>query len=323
MDLEYQALQNKRAVGTKKDKSKSFLLIMKKYKYYYLLMLPGILYFIIYKYIPMFGIVIAFKDYVPWYGFINSEWVGFKNFNMFFSSVYFWRLLRNAFVINGLKIIFSFPLQLIFALLLNEVLHLKYKKIVQTVSYLPHFFSWVVLGGLMFNLFNTNYGVIPKVMESIGMQPVSLLMSPGLFRPLLVITAAWRYMGWGAIVYIAALAGIDPNLYEAAVIDGANKWKQMIHVTLPSIIPLFIIMFIMRLGQVLGNDFQQILVLMNENGVLFEVGDVFETFVYRIGIQQGNFSYASAVGLFQGIVGFVFVVSTNYAVKKMGQDSLW
>jgi putative aldouronate transport system permease protein len=293
------------------------------YKPYYLLMLPGILYFIIYKYIPMFGIIIAFEDYVPWYGFIKSQWVGLKNFEMFFKSEYFFRLIRNSFVISGLKIIFSFPAPFIFALLLNELRHDRFKKVVQTVSYLPHFFSWVILGGLMYNFFNLNYGIFPKIMARLGIEPFSVLMTPELFRPLLVISTIWKEMGWGAIVYLAALAGIDQQMYEAAIIDGANRWKQMLHITIPSIMPFFIMMFIIRLGKIIGNDFEQILILMNENGILFEVGDVFETFVYRCGIQQGNFSYATAVGLFQGIVGLLFVLGSNYIIKKMGYEGIW
>ena len=198
-----------------------------------------------------------------------------------------------------------------------------FKKAIQTVSYLPHFFSWVILGGLIFNLTNMNYGVVPKIMQSLGMKPVSVLMEPSLFRPMLIITTIWREMGWGAIVYTAALAGVDTQLYEAAYIDGAGKWKQLIHITIPSILPFFTMMLIMRMGSILGNDFEQILVLMNENGILFEVGDVFETFVLRSGIKQGNFSYATAAGLFQSVVGLVFVVLSNAIIKKTGQEGLF
>lgn len=285
--------------------------------------LPALIYFLVYRYAPLLGLAVAFQDYIPWYGIARSEWVGLKNFELFFSSPYFGRLLKNAFIINMLKILFSFPAPFVFALLLNEIRRLHFKKLVQTISYLPHFFSWVILGGLIFNLTNMNYGVVPKVMEALGTKPFSILMDPSCFRPLLVITTIWREMGWNAIVYIAALAGVDMEMYEASYIDGAGKWQQLIHITIPSILPFFVMMFIMRMGSILGNDFEQILVLMNENGVLFEVGDVFETFVLRAGIKQGNFSYATAAGLFQSVVGFVFVMGSNFLIKKTGQEGLF
>ena len=296
---------------------------LKRYKSYYIMAALPLLYFIVYKYLPMFGLCIAFQDYVPWVGIQGSEWIGLEHFKSFFTSPYFGRLLGNSFAISLLKILFSFPMPFFFALLLNEVRNTRFKKTIQTISYLPHFFSWVILGGLVFNLTNLTYGVVPRIMEWMGMEPFSLLMQPELFRPIVVSTTIWREVGWGAIVYIAALSGVDQEMYEAAVIDGAGKWKQLIHITIPSILHFFVMMLIMRMGSVLGNDFEQILVLMNENGVLFEVGDVFETYVLRAGIGQGNFSYATAVGMFQSVVGLVFVLVSNFLIKKSGQEGLF
>lgn len=301
-----------------------FIYNIKKYKTLYILLLPGIIFFLLFKYIPLYGLTIAFKNYKPWFGIFQSPWVGLTNFRLFTKSAYFWQILTNTFLISGYKLFFFFPIPLILALLLNEVKWTKFKRIVQTITYFPHFISWVVIFGLVYNLLNTQTGVINNILRSIGKEPIAFLIKRPLFRPMLVLTLIWKSTGWSSIVYLAALSGIDPQLYEAAKVDGANRWQQLINITLPSLFPIIAILFLLRVGRLLYEDFQQILIFMGNSSYLTPVGEVFETYVYRTGLLEGQFSLGTTVQFFQAIFGLLMVVVANYiATKKFNYRGLW
>ena len=293
-----------------------------KYRYLYFLLIPGFLFFIIFHYIPMYGLIIAFKDYKPWLGILKSEWVGFEYFIRFVQSPYFTRVLRNSILISFLKILFCFPAPIILALMLNEVRMGWYKKTIQSVSYLPHFLSWVVVYGIMVSMFSVTDGYLNKMIMSLGLAPIPVLSKSRLFRPLIILSSGWKGVGWGSIIYLAAISKIDPALYEVATIDGAGRFRKIWNITLPSIMPIVTIFLIFTIGALMSNDFMQILQFMRTAGQM-EMGDVVDTYVYRIGFRQGQYSLGTAVGFFKSIVGVILIVSTNYAVKKTGQEGLW
>ena len=305
-------------------KRKSLRMKLKLHKIYYLLALPGVLYFLIFKYVPMFGIIIAFKDVSPYLGvkgIFTSEWVGLANFIRFMDSYYFWNILSNTFIISGLKILFGFPAPIILALLINEIRMNTYKKVFQTISYLPHFVSWVVVAGILSNLLSTDSGIVNGIISKLGKDPIFFLGNKKYFRSILVVSAVWKDIGWGSIIYLAAVASILPSLYEAAIIDGANKIQRIWHITLPGILPVISIMFILRIGQILDAGFEQILLLYSSP--VYKVADIIDTYVYREGIGNMKYSYSSAVGLFKSVIGFIFVVGTNCILKKAGQTGIW
>ncbi len=293
---------------------------IRKYRWYYILMLPGLLYFILFQIVPYSGLMIVFKDYSPVLGILKSDWVGLKHFNDLFSGSDFSRLLANTLLISAYKLIFSFPVPIVFALLLNEVRNAIFKRTVQTITYFPHFLSWVVFGGIMVS-FLTPSGVINGVLQWFGLEPINFLAAPPYFRTILVATDALKTFGWGAIIYLAALTGIDTSLYDAAKVDGAGRWKQMMHITLPGLSPTIVLMFIIQLGHVLEAGFEQVYVMSNPS--VYSVADIIDTYVYRMGLGKGNFSLATAVGMFQGIVGFILILSANTLIRKLGQRSLW
>jgi putative aldouronate transport system permease protein len=303
--------------------SKTFKLLA-KYKYYYLLLLPGILYFVIFQYLPMIGIVVAFKNYkgmggIP--GLFSSPWVGFRNFQNFFGSYYFWRLLKNTLLISSYRLIFGFPAPIILALLLNEIYHAKFKRIVQTISYLPHFISWVVISGIMIALLSPDTGPINALIKSLGFEPISFLSDSRFFRSTLIASSIWRGVGWGTIIYLAAISNIPQEQYEAAYMDGATRLQMMRYVTLPSLYFLIGIFLILRIGKIINENFEQIFNLYSPG--VYDVSDVFETFVYRRGILQSDFSYAAAVGVFRSLTSLVLVYGTNKLAKKLGHEGLW
>lgn len=293
------------------------------YRYIYLLMLPGLLYFLIFKYIPMWGVIIAFQDFRLWQGIFNSPWVGFEHFQVFFSSPYFFRLFRNTLIISGLNLLLVFPTPILLALLLNEVRHSAYKRVVQTISYLPHFISWVVVGGMLIYMFSINVGFFPKLVTRLGGEPIQMLGNADTFLSLVVGSAIWKGIGWGAIIYLAAIAGVNPELYEAATMDGANRFQRVIYVTLPSIAPVIIIMLILQIGQLLDVNFYQLLILMGADASLYEVGDVFDTWVYRMAFFQGQMSLATAVGLFKGVIGLILIWGANRLANRISDGGLW
>ncbi|OMG02121.1 protein lplB [Paenibacillus sp. FSL R7-0333] len=294
---------------------------LKKYWDLYLIMLPGLAYFIIFKYVPMGGIIVAFQDFSAFAGIRGSEWVGLAHFKNMFTDSEFYTVFKNTLLISLYKLIWGFPGPIILALMLNEVRHMLYKRGVQTLVYLPHFLSWVIIGGILVNVLSPATGIVNQFLGMLGLEPIFFLGSQEWFRTVLVVSDIWKEAGWGAIIYLAALASIDPQIYEAAVVDGAGKWKQLIHVTLPSLLGTIVILFVLRLGSVLDVGFEQIFVLYNP--LVYNVADVIETYVYRTGITQGQFSFTTAVGLFKSVISLILVVLANKAARKLGQDSLW
>ncbi|MDF2921527.1 MAG: carbohydrate transporter rane protein 1, family [Paenibacillaceae bacterium] len=292
-----------------------------KHKYLYVMIIPVLLYYVLFHYVPMYGAVIAFKNYQVAQGFLGSEWVGFKHFFSFFDSYYFRRLIENTLLINVYQLIFSFPAPIIFALLINEITGKAFKKVVQTITYLPHFISMVVICGML-TQFLARDGVITDILVFFGLERTALLGVPEYFRTIYIASDIWQGVGWGSIIYLAALTGINPELYEASRIDGANKWKQTLHVTLPGIAPIIIIMFILKIGHMLDVGFEKIILLYNPN--TYVTADVISTFVYRKGLGGSfEFSYATAVGLFQSAVNFMLLVAANKISGKVSETSLW
>ncbi|MBO9606476.1 MAG: sugar ABC transporter permease [Paenibacillaceae bacterium] len=298
---------------------------MRKYKFLYLLIAPGLLYFIVFYYVPMYGVVIAFQDFKPFGGLENMivrpDWVGLKHFNTFFDSYYFGRLLQNTFLISGYKLLFGFPAPIVLALMLNEVKQGKFKKTVQTISYLPHFLSWVIIGGMVMALLSQTTGPINSIIVAMGGKPVGFLGETDYFRSILVASDVWASVGWGSIVYLAALAGIDPALYESARIDGANRLRQMLHISLPGMANIVSILFVLAVGGILNAGFEQVLLLYSP--AVYSVGDIIDTYVYREGLLSGNFSYAAAIGMFKNVVGLLFLLTANVIVKKLGKEGVW
>lgn len=291
-------------------------------RYIYLMALPALIYYVIYHYWPMYGSIIAFKDFSPTAGILGSPWAGFKYFQQFFSSVYFGRILRNTLLISVYSIIWSFPAPILLALLMNEIRSNAFKRTVQTVTYLPHFISTVIICGMIVD-FTSMHGLFNYFIELFGGQAQNLLMDAGLFRPIYIISGIWQEVGWGSIIYLAALTGIDNSLYEAARIDGAGRFQQMLHITLPGIAPTIIIMLILRMGQVMNVGFEKVMLLYNP--ATYEVADVISTFVYRKGIVEASYSYSAAVGLFNSVINFAMIIFANWVSRHCGdgETSLW
>ena len=297
-----------------------FRRIVKK-RWMYLMLAPGLLYFLIFKYFTMWGLLIAFQDYSLFLGFFRSKWVGLANFQKFFDDGVFTLLLKNTFYLAILNIVIYFPLPIIIALLLNEVRKERFKKTIQTLIYIPHFFSWVIIVGLTFIFLNADDGVINAIIKSQGGQPVSILMRPDLFRPIVTLQVIWKECGWGTIIFLAALSGVDVALYEAAIIDGANRWRQLWHITLPAIRSTIVILLILRLGAFLDTGFEQLYLMITP--LTRQVGEVFDTYVYTNGVQQGNLSYTTAIGLFKSIVGLILIFTSNKLASKFGEEGIF
>lgn len=305
---------------TEKKLSERIVIELKKNKYLYILSIPIFLYFILFKYLPMFGLTLAFKDYNIMKGVAASEWVGLKYFKEFFSSVYFTRTLLNTFIISLMDIVIGFPIPIIFALLLNELRGKYFKKFVQTASYLPHFISMVVICGMITDFFSTN-GLISTLISKLGGENMNYIGSSSHFRQIFVGTNIWQQLGWNSIIYIAALAGVDRDLYEAAAVDGAGRWRQLIHITLPGIAGTIIIMLIMRLGQVLSVGYEKIILLMTTQTQ--DVADVIASYTYRAGIIDQRYSYSIAVGMFQSVINVIILLTANTISKKVTETSLF
>ncbi|WP_080832690.1 MULTISPECIES: ABC transporter permease [Cohnella] len=291
-------------------------------RYLYLMLLPTMLYFLIFEYKPMYGLIIAFKDFNPYAGFWGSPWVGFEHFEKFFESYYFWRLLRNTFLISFYSLIIIFPASIVFALLLNELRSRKMKSVLQTISYLPHFISLIVICGMIID-FTKSDGIINSLLVGLGLisEPIQFLILPEWFRTLYVGSGLWQSVGWNSIIYLAALSGINPNLYEAAVVDGANRWKQLIHITLPGILPTVLILLILNIGNLLSVGWDKIILLYNPG--TYETADVISTFVYRRGVMEADYSFSAAVGLFNSIINFTLLVVANAISRRTTKNSLW
>ncbi|MDF2669681.1 MAG: protein lplB [Paenibacillus sp.] len=287
----------------------------------YLALAPGILFLILFKYTPMYGILIAFKDFNIFDGMAASPWVGLDNFQRLFKSEAFMDVFQNTLMISFLKIVFLFPLPIIVAIMMNELKNMVFKRSIQTIIYLPHFLSWVIVSGLFIDLLSVNGGLVNKLIVALGGQPIPFMLDNSVFRSVLVTSAGWKEIGWSTIVYLAALTSIDPQLYEAAKIDGAGKWKQTLFITLPGMVPVILLMFILRLGSVLEAGTEQILVMYNPG--VYKVADVIGTFVYRIGLGEQNYSFSTAVGLFESVIAFFLIVSGNAMSRKFLHRGIW
>ncbi|QAY61679.1 sugar ABC transporter permease [Microbacterium protaetiae] len=287
----------------------------------YLMALPGIVYFLVFKYLPMGGLVIAFQDYSPFRGILASPWVGFAHFIRFFTEDTFLMLLGNTVTVSLLLLVFSFPVPIILALLLNEVRTKMFQRSVQTIIYLPHFMSWVIVVSLFYVLLTTDGGSINNLLQSWGLGKIPFLTDPTWLRPLYVMQEVWKTAGWGTIIYLAAMTAVDLQLYEAAEIDGAGRWLQTWHITLPAIRPTIIVMFILAIGDFLELGFEHMFLVLNS--LNRQVGEIFDTYVFTAGIQNGQLSYAAAVGMFKGLVGLVLVVAANRLAKRFGEEGVF
>jgi len=287
----------------------------------YAFLLPGLIYLVIFQYIPMYGILIAFKKFSLTKGILQSPWVGMENFRVLFRSRDFQNVFRNSIELSLLRLACGFPAPIILALLLNEVRLTALKRFIQTVVYLPHFVSWVVISGMVINILSPAGGIVNELITRLGGQRINFIISPRYFRGILIVSEIWKECGWGTIIYLAAISGIDPALYEAARVDGANRWHQVWHVTLPCIMNTIVVVLILRMGSILNNGFEQIYLMYSP--AVYEVADVFETYSYRVGFLEGRYSYSSAVGLFQSAVGLVMILVTNRIAGAMGETGLW
>jgi putative aldouronate transport system permease protein len=293
---------------------------LSRYKYLYLLLIPGLVYLFVFYYLPMLGLVIAFQDYKPFLGVWKSKLIGFDNFAYLFHSDQFVSAVWNTFIISGYKIIFGFPVPILFALLMNEIRSRTLKRSIQTVLYLPHFLSWVIMFGLLFS-FLSEFGPVNQLIGLFGGKPIFFLSDTRYFRTVVVVSDIWKEVGWSAIIYLAALAGIPPELYEAATIDGASRIKCILKISLPSILPTITIMLLLRIGGILNAGFEQILNLYNPS--VFSMGDIIDTYVYRIGLLQTKFGYSAAAGMFKSIIALILVMTTNFFVKRTEQEGLF
>lgn len=287
----------------------------------YLLLLPGLAFLFIFKYMPMYGLSIAFEKYSVFKGVTGSQWVGFYQFQRLFSSPQFFEVFRNTLLISLYKIVFTFPIPILIAVILNEIRLMAFKRTVQTVIYLPHFLSWVVVSGLVLEFLSPSNGMVNQLIVALGGKPISFLMDNHWFRTVLVGSEAWKEVGYSAIIYIASIAGIDQEQYEAARVDGAGRIKQIIHITIPNMWSIILLMFILRIGSVMEAGTEQILLLYNPT--VYQSSDVIGTFVYRTGITQMDYSYSTAVGLFESVIGFILVMTGNLISKKSSGRSIW
>jgi putative aldouronate transport system permease protein len=292
-----------------------------KNKWLYVMLLPGVFYFIIFKYIPMFGLAIAFQDYKPFKGIGGSDWVGFKHFERLFTEPDFFSILTNTLLLFGMNILFFFPVPIVLALMLNEVRLSFFKRTFQTLIYLPHFMSWVIIVSISFVMLTSDGGIVNELLAYFGFEKVNFLLSPEWFRPTYIIQVIWREAGWGTIIYLAAIASVDPGLYEAARMDGAGRLRQVWHITLPAIRSVIIILLILKIGDVLELGFEHVYLLLNSMNR--DVAEIIDTYVYTAGLRQGQFSYSTAIGFFKSFIGLVLVMAANRLAKKMGEEGVY
>ncbi|MBC8060499.1 MAG: sugar ABC transporter permease [Clostridiaceae bacterium] len=320
MELNFKVNPQKKQ--NKINRRKKLIDKLKAQKYLQVMALVGVIWMIIFNYIPMYGIIIAFKKYNIIRPISAAPWVGLKYFKEFLADPDFWAAMQNTLGISFFKLLIGFPLPIIFALCLNEITSIRYKKIVQTISYLPHFLSWVILGGIMMTWLS-DVGILNNILMGLHLikEPITYLGEPKYFWPIAIISDIWKELGWSAIIYLAAIAGVDPGMYESATIDGAGRFRKMIDITLPSIKPTISILFILSVSGILNSNFDQILVL--SNSLNQSTSSVIDLFVYRIGIQSGRFSYATAVGLTKSVVALMLLLSANFASKKLNDTSLF
>lgn len=300
---------------------RQLLELIKEYKGLLLLMVPGLLYFVIFCYVPMYGITLAFKDFKILRGINGSPWVGLEHIKSIFQNQYIWRVLKNTLIISLSKLLFGFPAPIIFALLLNEVRCMRFKKLVQTVSYLPNFISWVIMSSIFQAIFSI-HGPINSILNIFGVKSILFFGSSKVFVPLLIITDILKGFGWGSIIYFAAISNINPSLYESAVIDGANRLKQAIYITIPCLIPVITILLTLSVGGILSAGFDQIMNMYNP--MVYNVADVLDTYIYRQGINQQNYSFVTAVGLLKSLVAVILISVSNLMARSLGNEhTLW
>ncbi|MGP4042266.1 ABC transporter permease [Gracilibacillus sp. D59] len=304
-----------------KTNKKSIWLRIWQHRLYYLFMLPGIIWFIIFSYIPMYGLTVAFKDFNFIGGITGSPWAGLKYFKEFFNFYQSWEIIRNTLTISVMKLVIGFPMPIILALLLNEIRIMKFKKTVQTISYLPHFISWVVVVTILQRMLTPYGGPINEILASLGFDKIQFLGNLNYFYQVVILSDIWKTVGFGAIIYLAAISGVDQQLYEAAKMDGANRFRQMWHITVPSIRPVMVIMFLLACGNIMTVGYEQLLLL--NTPATASIGTVLDVYVIESGLEQGRLSYATAVGLFQGIIGVILIVVANSISKKVNETSLW
>ncbi len=290
-------------------------------RYLYLLIAPVVLYYILFHYFPLYGIQIAFKDFNPFLGVWDSPWAGFKYFQQFFSSVYLKRLLSNTLILNLYALVVGFPAPIILALMINEVRLNPLKRAIQTIVYIPHFISLVVVVGMLISFLSPRNGMVNVILTALGGESIHFLAEPKWFKTIYVFSGIWQEAGWGCIIYLAAIAGIDPCLYESAIVDGASRWQRLLKITIPSVIPTVIIMLILRMGSLFSVGFEKIMLMYNP--ITYETADVISTYVYRRGIQGGEFSFSTAVGLFNSVINLVMLITFNTISKKVSDTSLW
>lgn len=287
----------------------------------YVLLIPVIAYFVIFEYTPMYGVQIAFKDLIAKKGIWGSPWVGFKHFQRFFDSYFFWRLLKNTLGISLYQLVVGFPVPILLALMINEVRQAKFRKFIQTVTYAPHFLSTVVLVGLIFIFLNPNTGLVNHFLELFGLKSISFMTEASWFKTIYVFSGVWQQMGWSSIIYLAALSGIDPQQHEAAKVDGANRLQRIWHVNIPGILPTIVILLILQMGSLMGVGFEKVFLM--QNNLNMDSSDVISTYVYRSGILGAQYSFSAAVGLFNSVVNFILLISVNFISRRLNETSLW
>lgn len=292
-----------------------------KERWLYIMLIPGIAYFLLFVYLPMWGSLFAFMDYSPALGIFGSDWVGLKHFQRFVQSRQFTQLLSNTVILSVLNLVFYFPAPIILALLLNELKNQRFKRAIQSITYLPHFISTVIVVSIFRLIFSSENGLVNAALNAMGYESISFLTSKEWFRPIFLLQTIWKEVGWGTIIFLAALSNVDPSFYEAARVDGATHWQQMWYITLPAIMPTISILFILRMGSFLNTGFETILLM--QNSLNRSVSEVFDTYVYRIGINDAQYSYSTAIGLFKSLVGLVLVYSSNLLARKAGQEGIF
>lgn len=308
-------------VSSQKTVTKGRGVKLLKYWDLYLMVLPAVILILLFKYMPMYGVLIAFKDYNLMQGVWGSDWVGFQYFRELFMFDEFPRVVRNTVMISLMKLLVGFPIPIVLALLLNELKFAKFKRMVQTITYLPHFISWVIIGGLAIDMLSPSSGIINRIIEMLGFEPIFFMSDEGLFRWILVGSDVWKEAGWGAIIYLAALLGINDELYQAATVDGANRMRQIWHISLPGLKSTIIIILLLRIGHILDAGFEQILVMYNPT--VYDVADIIDTYVFRVGLGSMQFGLTTAAGLFKSVIGCILLVVANAIARKMGEEGIF
>lgn len=322
MNIKHEIAHRKpqKMVPVMSPKKKYWKQFLKRYDLYLMLLLP-MAWYVIFMYGPMYGLQIAFKDYLPTSGFWGSAWVGFEHFERFFNSFYFWRLIENTVTIQLFSLLLGFPIPILLALLINEIRAKKFQKILQNITYIPHFISVVVVVGMLSLFLDPDNGIVNIALSHLGIDPVAFMQKPEWFKSIFIGSNIWQSMGWQSIIYVAALSGVDPQLYEAARVDGATRLQRVIHVSIPAILPTIIILLILDIGHFMDIGFQKILLMQNDLNM--SSSDVIATFTYRKGILEGDYSYTTAIGLFNAVINFILLILINQLARKKAETSLW